>query len=467
MSEATEQSQAPEAPATTKQAPVAAPQGSSSQAFTSLRSHTRTPSITLLPEAYQDPEAYLLDNRFHKSLKFRPSFVEPSAPAHRLTYAVAGSTDPEAATLLWLNGLGGNRMAACFLDGICDEHDVRIISIDRPASGGSTPVPLARRFEWTHEAVVALLAHEGITTFSILSHSNGELYTLYFLLNLQPRLTVLEWVASSPFVPPWLSGSIPLSIARWIPSQATGSLGGLLSGIMKAESWSTGTASGLLAFSGGLSSGLANVSTGLAQGWAKGGGIEPEKEEEQAEEQALKRGDSQEKKFIQFALRQAEKEPHKKAFGGRYYPPELFSIGLSWVLAEGLDAWGEEALVCLRKGDGARWGWGEGPEGEPVDEQLLFERGFGDLKIKLEEEARPTKMSVWFGEEDGLIPPKGRAYLRDLLVERLKLVTEDDWHTIPDTGHDQTLSLDCMLVPLLRRVKASTSAHEEAKRARA
>lgn len=356
---------------------------------------------------------------------------------------------------------GGNRMAVCFLDGVSHEHDVRIISIDRPASGGSTPVPLSRRFQWTHEAVLALLAQEGVDTFSILSHSNGDLYTLYTLLHLPPHLTVLEWIASSPFVPPWLSGSIPLSIARWIPSQATGNLGALLSGIMKAESWSTGTASGLLAFSGGLSSGLANVSAGLSQGWAKGGGIEPEKEEEQAEEAALKRGDSQEKKFIQFALRQAEKEPHKKVFGGRYYPPEMFSIGLSWVLAEGLGSWGEEALMCLRKGDGASWGWGEGEEGEAADEQLLFERGFGALKMKLEEENLSTKMSVWYAADDGLVPTKGQNYLRDLLVERLQLVVEDDWHTIPDAGHDQTLSLDCMVIPLLRRVKTSANSHAD------
>lgn len=209
---------------------------------------------------------------------------------------------------------GGHRLAASFLDGICDEHDIRLISLDRPSSGGSTPVPLSHRFAWTHEALLALFGKLSITRFSILSHSNGDLYTLYTLLHLPPELTVDSWVLSSPYVPPWLSGSIPLSIARYIPAGATGSLGTLLSGVMKAESWSTGTASDLLAFSGGLSAGLTSVSAGT--GWGKGGGVAPPTAGEAKEEESeLERGDSQERKFIQFALRQADKEEHCRVYG--------------------------------------------------------------------------------------------------------------------------------------------------------
>lgn len=128
---------------------------------------------------------------------------------------------------------------------------------------------------------------------------------------------------------------------------------------------------------------------------------------------------------------------------------------MSWVLAEGFDAWGAEALVCLRKGEAASWGWGEGAEGEPVDDSLLFERGFGALKLKYEEERKELPhLEVWYGAEDGLIPAKGREYMRSLLVDRLKLVKEDAFHTIPSAGHDDTISLDCVMVPLLRSVRA-------------
>lgn len=335
-------------------------------------------------------------------------------------------------------------------------------------------VPLAQRFTWFRESIVALLAHESITSLSILSHSNGDLYTINLIgliLDHHPHLTVNEWILSSPFLPPWLSGSLALTAARWLPARATGCLGGLVSTVTKG----TGLVSGMLSLSGGLSSGLSGASagfsagvansagggiaglssgiaTGISQGWAKGAGISQEGEEAEASE--AERSEAAERRYTQFRLRQANKEEHRRVFSGRYIPPEVFTIASKWVLAEGLESLGQEALVCLRKGDGASWGWGEAEDGS-IDEHLLFERGFTALKQKLDREGRSLKMSVWYGEEDGLIPRQGQQYLKTLLVDQLRLVAPDDFHTIPAAGHDHILSLECMVTPLLQSVGSS------------
>lgn len=73
-----------------------------------------TYSPIVLPPLYLDPETYLLDERFHRSLRWRPSwFAEDdedddgaAMERHRVTYAVCGSLDDEAPVLVWLNGLG-------------------------------------------------------------------------------------------------------------------------------------------------------------------------------------------------------------------------------------------------------------------------------------------------------------------------------------------------------------------------
>jgi hypothetical protein len=58
-------------------------------------------------------------------------------------------------------------------------------------------------------------------------------------------------------------------------------------------------------------------------------------------------------------------------------------------------------------------------------------------------------MSVVYGQVDGMIRARGRDYLKDLLVERLGFVEEAMWVEIPEAGHDDTLSLECFVGPML------------------
>ncbi|EGU13476.1 RINT-1 family protein [Rhodotorula toruloides ATCC 204091] len=414
----------------------------------------KPPAQDALPPAYRDPEGYLNDPRFHRTTTYRPSYSSSSSPPHTVSFAVAGSPSADAPTVVWLNGMGGHRLAAVLLDGLFATKGVRLVTLDRPSGGKSTPVPLADRVQASHEAFLAILAELDIKRFSILSHSNGLIYTLFTLLNLPSDLTVLSWTLSSPYVPPWLSGSQLLSLARWVPSPLTSRLGTLLGGlqkvaepVMRSAGWSSGVVKDWS--SAFVSMGTSVPSEPAAAGQAPNGNGTGEVDESQIEPELL----PPPKQLAGFRRLNARRPPHKKLFGGEFIPPGMFNEGMKMAVSEGLDAMGLEAMVCLRQGDGARWGWGEPEEGaSEVREEVeakLYERGFAALKAQLTKTGRQVEMSVWYGEDDALVPAKGRVYLRGLLVDSLGMMEADRWKEIEDAGHDHTLGLSCVMEPLL------------------
>ncbi|GAA5965713.1 hypothetical protein JCM8115_000892 [Rhodotorula mucilaginosa] len=416
-----------------------------------------------LPAAYLDAEKFLHDPAFHRTTTYGGGDSGPLT----VSYAVAGSRDLNAPVVVWINGMGGHRLAACLLDGKFAASGVRLITIDRPSAGKSTAVPLADRVHLSHEALLAVLAAENnITRFSILSHSNGVIYTLYTLLHLPPHLSVPSWTLSSPWVPPFLSGSTLLSIASWIPTPLTSRLGGFVSGLQRVLGpldaglgWSTGVVRGMTEWSSGFVSmgthvpaGAASTTTTTTAGARNensgggGGGGEGEEPELLTPEKQRER----------FRRNNAKRPYHKQLFGGEYVPPGLFNAGMKIALDEGVDAMGQEAMLCLRQGDGARWGWveddGNGSEEPRADEMQLYARGFGRLRDGVESRGRPLRMSVWYGAEDGLIPRRGREYLQRLLCSELGMVPDAEWHEVKDAGHDDTLGLTCVIEPFLEQV---------------
>ncbi|GAA5979572.1 hypothetical protein JCM10908_002970 [Rhodotorula pacifica] len=428
-----------------------------------------------LPAAYRDPDGFLHDPVFHRTTTYAEDC--PTGPL-TVSYAVAGSADVNAPVVVWINGMGGHRLAACLLDGKFTASGVRLITVDRPSAGKSTPVPLADRVRLSHEALLAVLAAENITRFSLLSHSNGVIYTLYTLLNLPDHLTVPSWTLSSPWVPPFLSGSTLLSIASWIPSPLTARLGGFVSGLQRVLGpldaglgWSTGVVRGMTEWSSGFvsmgthapstpttalsSSAASSESASALQGAASGSGANATPGAQAIEPELL----TPEKQRERFRRNNAKRPYHKKLFGGEYVPPGMFNEGMKIALAEGLDAMGLEAIMCLRQGDGANWGWVDASE--PRDEMQLYARGFGRLRDAMQGEEEqgarhrtrtPLRMSVWYGTEDGLIPQRGREYLRRLLCSELGMVADEDWHEIKGAGHDDPLGLTCVIEPFLEQV---------------
>lgn len=409
-----------------------------------------------LPPAYLYPEGFLHDPAFHRTTTYGRD--SPDGPLV-VSYAVAGSVDLNAPVLVWINGMGGHRLAACLLDGICTANGVRLITVDRPAAGKSTAVPLVDRVRLSHEALLAVLAKENVKHFSILSHSNGVIYTLYTLLNLPEGLTVPAWILSSPWVPPFLSGSTLLSIASWIPSPLTSRLGGFVSGLQRVLGpldaglgWSSGVVRGVTEWSSGyVSMGTSTPAPAGATAATPAASSSADPATEAPENlPPLKQRE-------RFRRNNAKRPPHKEMFGGEYVPPGLFNEGMKIATAEGLQSMGAEAMLCLRQGDGANWGWDD--IDAPKDEMKLYERGFGRLETacRARGQSPPLDVSVWYGTEDALIPAKGREYLRTLLCETLGLVKPDDWHEIKAAGHDDTLGLTCMVEPVLKRVVEAQS----------
>ena len=123
-----------------------------------------------LPLGLTDSHAFIHQPRFHKTTSFRPSHAPTQD--HFISYAVSGSTDPSAPWVVWLNGMGGHRLAGTFLDGLAAERGLRVVTFDRPGAGRSTRVPLRYRVEASYEALLAVLEAEGIKEFGLFTHSN-------------------------------------------------------------------------------------------------------------------------------------------------------------------------------------------------------------------------------------------------------------------------------------------------------
>lgn len=257
-------------------------------------------------------------------------------------------------------------------------------------------VPLKDRVQWSHEALLAILSHESISEISILSHSNGIIYSLYTLLHLPrpsrtrlaPPLIIKAWFLTSPYVPPWISGSLGLTVAHHLPVNATQSLGSLFKMITVVD----GTF-GKVGALGGWSTGIAKEVVGKRPSAEHQIPSDPE---EAPNSKAV------EKVWKKRVLEDAKREEGKKRLSPKYYSAECWDLGMSWVLAEQVDYMGQEALLCLRRGGGQNWGWGgeNGQESGKENPSLLYERGFLALKKKLKAEGIRLDMKVMYGADD-------------------------------------------------------------------
>ncbi|MET3963382.1 pimeloyl-ACP methyl ester carboxylesterase [Marmoricola sp. OAE513] len=94
----------------------------------------------------------------------------------RLSFAEFGT--PRGAAIIWLHGTpGGRRQVPVEARLYAEEHDLRIIGIDRPGIGTSTPHLYDDILDWTGD--LELLADNlGIDTFRVIGLSGGGPYAL-------------------------------------------------------------------------------------------------------------------------------------------------------------------------------------------------------------------------------------------------------------------------------------------------
>ncbi|RNL64370.1 alpha/beta hydrolase [Nocardioides marmoriginsengisoli] len=94
----------------------------------------------------------------------------------RLSFAEFGT--PRGAAVFWLHGTpGGRRQVPLEARQYAEQHDVRIIGIDRPGIGTSTPHLYDEILDWTGDLAV-LADNLGIDTFRVIGLSGGGPYAL-------------------------------------------------------------------------------------------------------------------------------------------------------------------------------------------------------------------------------------------------------------------------------------------------
>ncbi|KAJ7912063.1 hypothetical protein B0H13DRAFT_554913 [Mycena leptocephala] len=404
----------------------------------------------------ENPTAYLALPRFNNTLHFQFEFPGTEAHTASVTYALTDAPpDGSWPVLVFFNGLGGHRFVAALIEGIARSHRVQILTLDKPDGGGSSlrpavSIPLAARTRWMHAALLAVLAHRAITRFALFSHSNGLFYALYTLLHLPPTLTATTWTLTGPFVPASISGSVALRLAAALPAPLPGALGSLLQvvpPIARAVSWS----GGLLSLSAGLLSPSSSSSPTSSS-----------------------------------AASADSTPPHQRGYIDRTIGPACRAAIMRRGMAESRVAMGQEALICLHGGDAAPRppslpspstapSPGAASTGEPESENesdSVWGLGVGATDADVLRGAftrlagrYPSSSSlglqirVVYGAADGLVPVRGRVWLKGVLedVGLMKREVQEDedadaWTEIPDAGHDDVLFLEEVVGGILRRV---------------
>jgi pimeloyl-ACP methyl ester carboxylesterase len=84
---------------------------------------------------------------------------------------------PDATAVLWCHGGPGIRLEPAYLRRVASEAGLRIIAIDRPGYGLSTPQPGRTIAGWVPEAL-AVADHLGIGPFAAVGVSTGGAYAL-------------------------------------------------------------------------------------------------------------------------------------------------------------------------------------------------------------------------------------------------------------------------------------------------
>jgi pimeloyl-ACP methyl ester carboxylesterase len=127
-----------------------------------------TSSSTLPPRVPPSPSKLKLQP--HESLTYALS------SARTLGYAVYGSTSPASRVIFFFHGMPGSRICGRSWNKLCHRLDVRLICIDRPGYGLSTPSTRCLT-DWPSD-VLSLADHLHIDKFSVIGGSAGGPFAL-------------------------------------------------------------------------------------------------------------------------------------------------------------------------------------------------------------------------------------------------------------------------------------------------
>lgn len=132
----------------------------------------------------------------------------------RLSYAEFGEAGGEA--FIWMHGTPGARRQIPFdARTFADQNGLRIIGIDRPGIGSSTPHLYPNILDWTHDLEI-LVDTLGIDTFRVIGLSGGGPYTLAAGVAMPDRVKALGVLGGvAPLVGPDAISSGIITIAPY------------------------------------------------------------------------------------------------------------------------------------------------------------------------------------------------------------------------------------------------------------
>ncbi|KAM3445481.1 hypothetical protein NHJ13734_000394 [Beauveria thailandica] len=148
-------------------------------------------------------------------------------------------------TLLYFHGYPSSRVEAKLLNKLALAHSIRILALDRPGYGLSTPQrPRRSLLDWPRD-VEAFAASQHLDRFAVLGLSGGGPFAVACAHALPPRtLTAVGLFASAP---PWAAGRHYMTRARRIlrvlASRCPGLVGALTMLALRFARWLVGTRS--------------------------------------------------------------------------------------------------------------------------------------------------------------------------------------------------------------------------------
>lgn len=113
----------------------------------------------------------------------------------QLAYNVFGS--PDGLPVFFFHGLAQSRSTVHPNIAILRGLGIRIVTIDRPGTGSSSPLPRRTLLEWPRD-VLALADHLGLSRFALLGHSAGAPYVLACAYAIPDRVISATIISAVP-----------------------------------------------------------------------------------------------------------------------------------------------------------------------------------------------------------------------------------------------------------------------------
>ncbi|OBT91390.1 hypothetical protein VE01_10626, partial [Pseudogymnoascus verrucosus] len=316
---------------------------------------------------------YVCASRMHRS--FTIPGTETRKPL-KVTYAIAGLENDDAPTVVFISGMYGMRWVALLWHAVALRVGVRLVCVDRPSFGGSTPVPLSERIDTWLLTLPALVEHLHCTHIVPLAASAGTIYLLS-TLSTHPHLlppTSPYAAILTPWVHPRDSGAGLMSFVAsdWMPKFLVEKCWDGLSGFV-----ATRLLPGFAA-SGGVVEGIAALGGRVSNPAAAAGGRGGDDEDEAASMKA-------------FGMTRARKS-------------EVQKLGLKMMFTEETSGANAEAVLCSQKGTPEEVSWGACNDYRtfvPALSEQWEARGGGGVKLKVQ---------AFFAEDEAMIGGGGRRF---------------------------------------------------------